>query len=141
MASDLNEATILGNIGDTPTITQMNNDRKVANFSIATNRAWKDKQTGEWQERTEWHRVVVYDQRLIEWLERDAVKGTRVLVRGELRTRSYEKKHGEETAKHYVTEIVLDTFSGLVKFQGRTKTENANIVSQEQGEVDERIPF
>lgn len=118
MAGDLNEVTLLGNMGDAPEFREFSNGKGVANFSIATSRGYKDKD-GQWQEVTEWHKVCVYDPKLIEWLQRSAVKGTRVWLRGELKTRSYEAEGG----KKYVTEIVLNPYQGQLKFQARTKGE------------------
>lgn len=141
MASDLNEATIIGNMGDAPQVKEFSDGKKVANFTVATNKNWKNKETGEWVEQTEWHRVTVYDQNIIGWLERDAIKGTRVLIRGELRTREWEK----DGIKRYTTEIVLNPYTGMLKFQGRTKRDNVNEaaseVTAEEGMANDVIPF
>ncbi len=133
MAGDLNEVTLIGNMGDAPEYREFSNGKGVANFSLATSRGYKDKD-GQWQDVTEWHKVSVYDPKIIEWLQKSAIKGTRVWVRGELKTRSYEKDGG----KHYVTEIVINPFTGGLKFQARTKGEM--IQNETKGMSSESLP-
>ena len=100
----LNQATLVGHLGANPEIRQVNDNRKVANFSIATNYRYTDNATGEVVERTDWHRIVVWHVGLIETLEKGLlVKGSHVLVQGEIRTRKYE----QEGVTKYSTEIVL----------------------------------
>ena len=100
MARGVNLAVILGNLGSDPVLKELSNG-KVVNVSIATTSSWKDKQSGQQQERTEWHRVVFYN-RLAEIAAQYLRKGSQVYIQGRLRTRDYEK----EGQKHYITEIV-----------------------------------
>ena len=100
MAS-VNKAIIVGNLGRDPEVRYVN-DTPVANFSVATTESWKDKQTGEWQEKTEWHRVVAW-RYLAERVEKTMSKGKQVYVEGKLETRKWTDKDGNDK---YTTEIV-----------------------------------
>ncbi len=100
----INSVTIVGHIGSDAIIRTMNNNQRVANFSIATDHSFKDKENGEWVKRTEWHRVVTYQQGLVGILEKHARKGRLVGVQGMLRTRAWTDKEG---TKRYTTEILV----------------------------------
>ena len=101
--ADLNRASVMGRLGRDPEIRSMQNGDKVANFSIATGEKWKDKNTGEAKERTEWHNIVVWGP-LAGVVEKYLAKGRRVLVEGAIRTRKWQDQSG---ADRYSTEIVL----------------------------------
>ena len=103
MALNLNEALIAGNVGKDPEIRSMQSGEKVASLSIATNKRWKDKHSGEQKEQTEWHRVVVFGA-LVGVIEDYVHKGSNILIRGELRTRKWTDKDGND---RYTTEIVV----------------------------------
>jgi single-strand DNA-binding protein len=113
---DFNRVTICGNLGRDPEIRTFDNGGQVANFSVATTRKWKDKK-GDKQEATDWHRVSVTAKATVGFVERFVGKGTRVLVEGELRTRSYDKAGSTV----YITEVVVPPFGGQVLIQDRWK--------------------
>ncbi|QCE34821.1 single-stranded DNA-binding protein [Acetobacteraceae bacterium] len=111
----LNKACILGNLGTDPESRMMQNGKKVVNLRIATSQSWTDRSSGERKERTEWHRVVIFNERLGEIAEKYLQKGRSVYVEGELRTRSWTDQSGQEK---YTTEIVLDAFRGELVLVG-----------------------
>ena len=100
--SGVNKVFIVGNIGRDPEIKYTQNNVPVANFSVATSESWKDKNTGEWQEKTEWHRIVAW-RHLAERVEKYFRKGKQVYVEGKLETRKWTDKDGND---RYTTEIV-----------------------------------
>ena len=110
VAGSINKVILVGNIGNDPEVKSMQSGDKVCNFSVATSESWKDKATGERKERTEWHRVVVFNQGLINVCENYLKKGSKVYVEGQIETRSYEK----DGQKIYTTEIVLRPFRGEI---------------------------
>jgi len=119
MAS-INRATILGNIGKDPEIRALNNGKPVATFSVATSEKWKDKTTGETKELTEWHRVVVFSEPLIDVIKNIVQKGTRVYIEGKLHTRKWTNEKGID---QYTTEIILQGYdSKLIICSGAAKT-------------------
>ena len=109
MARGLNKVMIIGNIGSDPEVRYLPNGNPVANFSIATSESWKDKQTGERQDRTEWHRIVMYN-RLAEIAGEYLRKGAKVYVEGSLRTRKWQDQSG---AEKYMTEIIANEMQML----------------------------
>ncbi|QCE33079.1 single-stranded DNA-binding protein [Acetobacteraceae bacterium] len=111
----LNKACILGNLGVDPESRMMQNGKKVVNLRIATSQSWTDRASGERKERTEWHRIVIFNERLGEIAEKYLQKGRSVYVEGELRTRSWTDQTGQEK---YTTEIVLDAFRGELVLVG-----------------------
>ena len=110
MAGSVNKVILIGNIGNDPEVKSMQSGDKVCNFSVATSESWKDKASGERKERTEWHRVVVFNQGLINVCENYLKKGSKVYVEGQVETRNYEK----DGQKIYTTEIVLRPFRGEI---------------------------
>jgi len=110
VAGSVNKVILIGNIGNDPEVKSMQSGDKVCNFSVATSESWKDKATGERKERTEWHRVVVFNQGLMNVCENYLKKGSKVYVEGQVETRSYEK----DGQKVYTTEIVLRPFRGEI---------------------------
>lgn len=109
MMAGVNRAIILGNLGQNPEIRTMQNGDLVANISVATSDRWQDKQTNEWKEQTEWHRIVLY-RRLAEIAEQYLKKGSKVYVEGRIRTRKWQDKNGQE---RYITEIQGDSLQML----------------------------
>lgn len=105
----INKAIIVGNLGQNPEIRTMQNGDLVANISVATSERWQDKQSGEWRELTEWHRIVLY-RRLSEIAEQYLKKGSKVYVEGRIRTRKWQDKNGQE---RYITEIQGDSLQML----------------------------
>ncbi len=109
MSGSVNKVILVGNLGRDPEVRSMQSGDKVCNLSLATSETWKDKNSGERREKTEWHRVVLFDQRLIEVAERYLKKGSKVYVEGQLQTRKWTDQQGVEK---YSTEVVLQRFRG-----------------------------
>lgn len=108
----VNKMILIGNLGQDPELRYMPNGESVANMTIATSETWKDKQTGEMREKTEWHRVVIFGK-LAEIAGRFLHKGSKVYLEGQLKTRKWTDK---QSVDHYVTEIVLRDFKGEMQF-------------------------
>ena len=109
MAGSVNKVILIGNLGREPEVRTMQNGGKVCNLSVATSERWKDRNSGEQQEKTEWHRVVVFDDRLVDVAERYLQKGSKVYLEGELQTRKWTDQSGQDK---YTTEVVLRRFRG-----------------------------
>ncbi|WP_207478559.1 single-stranded DNA-binding protein [Arenibaculum pallidiluteum] len=107
----VNKVILVGNLGKDPEIRNLQNGGRVANFSLATSETWKDKATGERKERTEWHRVVVFNENLVGVIERFVKKGSKLYVEGQIETRKYTDNSGQE---RYTTEIVLRPYRGEI---------------------------
>lgn len=112
--SSLNRAILIGNVGKDPEIRSLNNGNRVANLSVATSETWKDKSSGEKKDRTEWHRVTVWNEGLIGIIEKYVSKGSKIMIEGQIQTRKYEK----DGVDHYTTEIVLQGFGGQLILLG-----------------------
>ena len=108
MAS-VNKVILVGNLGKEPEVRSMQSGDRVASFPIATSERWKDKATGERKEKTEWHKVTIFDERLVEIAEKYLRKGSKVYLEGHLQTRKWNDQNGQE---RYTTEIVLQRFRG-----------------------------
>ncbi|MFG1370745.1 single-stranded DNA-binding protein [Xanthobacter oligotrophicus] len=108
MAGSVNKAIIVGNLGRDPEVKSFANGGRLANLSVATSETWRDKTTGERKERTEWHRVVIFNEALVGVAEKFLRKGSKVYIEGQIETRKYEKD-GRET---YTTEVVLRPYHG-----------------------------
>ena len=108
MAS-VNKVILVGNLGKDPEVRSMQSGDRVASFPIATSERWKDKATGERKEKTEWHKVTIFDERLVEIAEKYLRKGSKVYLEGQLQTRKWTDQNGQE---RYTTEIVLQRFRG-----------------------------
>jgi single-strand DNA-binding protein len=108
MSGSVNKVILVGNLGRDPEIRSMNSGDRVCNLSLATSERWKDK-SGEQQERTEWHRVVIFDQKLVEVCEKYVKKGSKLYIEGQLQTRKWTDQQGVEK---YSTEVVLQRFRG-----------------------------
>lgn len=124
MAS-VNKVILVGNVGRDPEARTMGNGGKVVNLSVATSETWKDKNSGERQEKTEWHRVVIFNEKIAEVAEKYVRKGSRIYIEGALQTRKWTDKDG---AEKYSTEIVLQKFRGelvLLGEKGSGKAEGA----------------
>ena len=109
MAGSINKVILVGNIGQEPQVRTMQSGQKVVTFSLATSDRWRDKQTGEQKEQTEWHRVVIFNPSLVDVAERMLQKGTRLYIEGSLRTRKWQNQQGVDT---FTTEVVLNPYSG-----------------------------
>ncbi|MEA2755173.1 MAG: single-strand DNA-binding protein [Aliidongia sp.] len=117
MAGSVNKVILIGNLGKDPEIRSTNDGTKVASLTLATSENWKDRTSGERRERTEWHRVVIFNDRLVEVVERFLKKGAKIYVEGALQTRKWTDNSGQE---RYTTEVVLQKFRGeLTMLDGR----------------------
>ena len=114
MAGSLNKASLIGRLGNDPEVRSFSNGGQVVSFSLATSESWKDRETGERRERTEWHRVCIYTDGLGTVAERYLKKGSLVYVEGKLETRRWERD-GQD---HYTTEIALRPFNGTLQMLG-----------------------
>ena len=109
MAGSVNKVILVGNLGRDPEIRSLQDGARVANLSIATSENWRDKTTGERREKTEWHRIVIFNDRLVDVVERFVKKGSKLYVEGQLQTRKWTDQQGQE---RYSTEVVLQRFRG-----------------------------
>jgi single-strand DNA-binding protein len=109
MAGSVNKVILVGNLGRDPEVRSTQSGGKIVNLNIAASENWKDKNSGERQEKTEWHRVVIFNERLGEVAERYLKKGSKVYVEGQLQTRKWTDKEGQE---RYTTEVVIGRFKG-----------------------------
>lgn len=117
MAMSINKVILVGNLGADPTVSTMTSGDKVVNLRIATSDVWNDKTTGERKERTEWHRVVIFNRQLADTAERYLRKGSKVYLEGQLQTRTWKDNNGQD---RYTTEVVLQRFGGtMIMLDGR----------------------
>lgn len=133
MAGSVNKVILIGNLGRDPEVKSFQSGGKVCNLSIATSETWKDKASGERRERTEWHRVSIFNEGLVSVAERFLKKGSKVYIEGQLETRKYEKD-GQE---HYSTEVVLRPYRGeLIMLDGREAGEGGGDRGGDRGGSD-----
>lgn len=111
MAGSVNKVILIGNLGKDPEIRNTQDGREIANLTLATSDTWKDKMTGERKEKTEWHRVVIFNENLVKIAKSYLKKGSKVFVEGALQTRKWTDQAGVEK---YSTEIVLQNFNGNI---------------------------
>ena len=117
MAGSVNKVILVGNLGRDPEIRSTNDGTKIANLSLATSESWRDRNSGERRERTEWHRVVIFNDRLVDVVEKYLSKGSKIYVEGQLQTRKWTDRDGQD---RYTTEVVLQRFRGeLTMLDGR----------------------
>jgi single-strand DNA-binding protein len=109
MAGSVNKVILVGNVGKDPEIRSTQTGGKLANLTLATSETWNDKGSGERKEKTEWHRVVIFNDRLVDVVERFVKKGRKIYVEGSLQTRKWTDQSGQEK---YTTEVVVDRFRG-----------------------------
>ena len=126
----INKVILVGNLGQDPEIRYMPNGNAVANFSVATSESWKDKQTGENRDRTEWHRVVVFGK-LAEIAGEYVKKGTQVYLEGQLQTRKWQDQAGND---RYTTEVVINAVGGTLQILGSRSGDSFNDGSQNWGQ-------
>ena len=154
MAGSLNKVQLIGRLGADPEVKQMVNGKNVARLSIATSQSWKDKSTGERKEKTEWHRIVIFNEGLVSVVQQYLKKGANVYIEGQLSTRKWkDESTGQDK---YSTEILLQGYnSSLTMLDSRnSKNENTNLVSdnsksslpndnlnQDSSDLDDEIPF
>ena len=111
MAGSVNKAILIGNLGRDPEIRSLQDGNKVVNLSLATSETWRDRSTGERREKTEWHRVVIFDEKLTEIAEKYLRKGSKIYLEGQIQTRKWQDQSGQEK---YTTEVVLNRFRGTL---------------------------
>jgi single-strand DNA-binding protein len=151
MAGSVNKVILVGNLGRDPEVRRLTSGDPVVNLSIATSESWRDKASGERKEKTEWHRVVIFNENLAKVAEQYLRKGAKVYIEGALQTRKYTDKDG---AEKYSTEIVLQKYRGeLTMLDGRGDSDRSERQpamagaseggrSFERGaELDDEIPF
>src|SRR5262245_42947840 len=150
MAGSLNKVILIGNLGRDPEVRRLTSGDPVVNLSVATSESWRDKASGERKEKTEWHRVVIFNENLAKVAEQYLHKGSKVYLEGQLQTRKYTDKDG---AERYTTEIVLQRFRGeLTMLDGRGDSDRSerqpamagaseNGRSFQRNELDDEIPF
>ena len=125
--SSINKVILIGNLGKDPDVRMMQSGSKVCNLSVATSERWKDRDTGEQKEKTEWHRVTVYDEYTIKFAEQYLHKGSKVYLEGALQTRKYTDQNGLDK---YTTEIVLKKYKSTL----------ASLDSKSDGSVNQIAP-
>lgn len=138
--SSVNKVIIVGNLGADPDIRTMQSGDKVANLSIATSESWKDKNSGERKERTEWHRVVIFNKGLVDVCQNYLKKGSKIYLEGQLETRSWE----QDGVKKYATEIVLRPYRGELTMLDSRNTETTTQTghnSNSSAPMEDEIPF
>ena len=148
MSGSLNKVMLIGRLGQDPEVRNTQDGRSLCTFSIATSESWNDKNTGEKREKTEWHRIVVFNEGLVNIIQQYVKKGSNVFLEGQLQTRKWEDKDGIEK---YTTEVVLQGFNSTFKMLDNRNTSSAdNNFSQDNSisdssdfdsEIDEDIPF
>ena len=153
MAGSLNKVQLIGRLGADPDIKQMVNGKNVARLSIATSQSWKDKSSGERKEKTEWHRVVIFNEGLVSVVQQYLKKGANVYIEGQLSTRKWkDESTGQDK---YSTEVVLQGYnSSLTMLDSKgNKDENSNLVTENKSslpnenlnqdikDLDDEIPF
>ena len=117
----LNKVMLIGNLGRDPEIRTTQDGRRIGNMALATTEKWTDK-SGQRQERTEWHRIVLFNDKLVDLAERYLVKGSQIYIEGQLQTRKYTDQAGVEKS---ATEVVLKQYDGVMRFLGGKKPESA----------------
>ena len=150
MAGSLNKVLLIGRLGADPEIKQMVNGKSVARLSLATSQSWKDKNSGEKKEKTEWHRIVVFNEGVVNVVQQYLKKGAQIYVEGQLTTRKWKDEQSGQDK--YSTEIVIQGYNSSLTMLGGNNQAN-NIPSQDNGksvedtsqdiskDLDDDIPF
>ena len=149
MAGSLNKVLLIGRLGADPEIKQMNNGKNVARLSLATSDTWKDKNTGEKKEKTEWHRVVIFNEGLVNIVQQYLKKGAQIYIEGQLTTRKWKDEQSGQDK--YSTEIILQGYNSTLKMlntrisndlsgKGSETISNEN-PSAPLNDLDDEIPF
>ena len=134
MSGSVNKVTLLGNLGRDPEVRAMQNGDKIVQLSVATSDRWKDKSSGEQRERTEWHRVVIFNEALGKIAEQYLKKGSTVYLEGQLQTRKWtDQQSGQEK---YTTEVVLQRYRGELTLLG-SRSDNQISNDQQNSEIDQ----
>ena len=149
MSGSLNKVLLIGRLGADPDIKQMVNGKNIARLSLATSQSWKDKNTGEKKQKTEWHRVVIFNEGLVNVVQQYLKKGSQVYIEGQLSTRKWKDEQSGQDK--YSTEVVIQGYnSSLTMLGGRSGIENSNQetaslskedTSSSSNDLDDEIPF
>ena len=151
MAGSLNKVQLIGRLGADPEIKQMVNGKSVARLSLATSQSWKDRNSGEKKEKTEWHRIVVFNEGLVNVVQQYLKKGAQVYIEGQLTTRKWKDEQSGQDK--YSTEIVLQGYNSTLTMLGGSNSSNTGISSndrnndldqtnpQSNNDLDDEIPF
>lgn len=149
MAGSINKVIIVGNVGKDPEIRTSQDGSKFASIVAATSESWKDKITGEKKEKTEWHRIVIFNPQLAEIVEKYVAKGSKIYVEGQLQTRKWQDNAGVE---RYTTEVVISRFKGEIALLDRRGGDRSmdefspsdgggSNIPMDNGAIDDEIPF
>lgn len=145
MATSINKVILIGNLGKDPEIRTTQDGKEIASLTIATSDSWKDKNTGERKEKTEWHRVVVFAEGLVNVIKNYVKKGSKLYIEGSLHTRKWVDNQGVE---RYTTEIVLQNYSSTLFIMDGNKNNYDSSSNESSGssnylaeEIDDEIPF
>ena len=133
MASSLNKVMLIGNLGADPIIRQTQDGKRLAQLSLATSETWKDKNTGEKRDKTQWHRIVIFNDGLAGVVESYLKKGSKVYIEGQLQSRKYTDKDGVEK---YTTEIVLANYNGTLTMLD-SKGSSGDFSSDSMSQIDQ----
>jgi len=137
MAGSINKVILVGNIGQEPQVRAMQNGQEVVSFSLATSERWRDRQSGEQKELTEWHRVVIFNPSLIDVAKRMLQKGTKLYIEGSLKTRKWQNQNGVDT---FTTEIVLNPYAGqMIILSGAKAVDGATMPESQPQPVREEV--
>ena len=152
MAGSLNKVLLIGRLGADPEIKQMVNGKSVARLSLATSQSWKDKNTGEKKEKTEWHRVVVFNEGLVNVVQQYLKKGAQVYIEGQLSTRKWKDEQSGQDK--YSTEILIQGYNSSLTMLGgggrgiqndnspqQISKSSSDVSQMEQNDLDDEIPF
>ena len=131
MAGSVNKVILIGNLGADPEIRRTQDGRPIANLRLATSETWRDKNTGERKERTEWHRVVIFNENLCKVVEQYLKKGSKIYIEGQLQTRKWQDQSGQD---RYSTEVVLQNFNGQLTMLDRAGAGSGGFGSDEGGQ-------
>lgn len=129
--SSVNKVTLLGTLGRDPEVRYTQNSQKVVNLRVATSERWRDKQSGEQKERTEWHSVVIFNENLVDVAEKYLAKGRQVYLEGQLQTRKWQDQSGQD---RFTTEVVLQRFRGELVLLGGGNRDEGERQQPERGE-------
>ena len=151
MAGSLNKVQLIGRLGADPEVKQMVNGKSVARLSLATSQSWKDRNTGEKKEKTEWHRIVVFNEGLVNVVQQYLKKGAQVYIEGQLSTRKWKDEQSGQDK--YSTEIILQGYNSTLTMLGSSSSNNLTNTSsnnnnefdqsnvQNNSDLDDEIPF
>tara|TARA_B100000212_G_C27059422_1_gene399131 strand:- start:27 stop:485 length:459 start_codon:yes stop_codon:yes gene_type:complete len=152
MAGSLNKVLLIGRLGNDPEIKQMSNGKSVARLSVATSETWKDKNSGERKEKTEWHRVVIFNEGLVGVVQQYLKKGSQVYIEGQIQTTKYTDNNGQEK---YSTQVILQGYNSTLTMLGSSSSGGRiedNSMNQDSSslpsdnnvssnELDDEVPF